>query len=216
MAVKAINIPGLLILQYNKKKKVIEDKILVPNSQISIYEAAQHHSPPETPSQVPFHSLTTTPVPSSSSPSIRPSLSRSSQQNTASSGSTSTQEAKRPHHIKEPSRLRPIKKAFSILITGREKSRRPIRANDIQSALQNIQERFLNKAEAEEIKTFISQVLKDSMHAVHYNSLNENFKKRLFYLNSGYILLRSQRISQEKTQDKDFNKQNIMSILTSL
>lgn len=90
-------------------------------------------------------------------------------------------------------------------MTSREKSRRPIGADDTQPAVQDVQQRFLERADEGEIETFFDWLLGDSMRAVFYNSLNERMKERLFCLKSGCIVLRSPQIDLEMTQDSEFD-----------
>ncbi|CCT64472.1 uncharacterized protein FFUJ_04304 [Fusarium fujikuroi IMI 58289] len=208
-ALEVTDTSGLLSLRNDMEESQIDSQIdedLVFHSQPSAHEAAQRHLPSR-PSPSPFREVTATPAPSSSqtsqltsSPSGRP-----SHPTTSSSGdSQSPQRVRRPHRHVDP-QAGSIEKAVSKLVTSREKSRRPIGADDTQSAVQDVQQRFLERADEGEIETFFDWLLGDSMRAVFYNSLNERMKERLFCSKSGCIVLRSPQIDLEMTQDSEFD-----------
>ncbi|KAG5787962.1 hypothetical protein H9Q69_012966 [Fusarium xylarioides] len=208
-ALEVTDITGLLTLRNDMEESQMDsqmDEDLELNSQPSAYEAAQRDAH-TLPSPSPFREVTATPLPSSSqtsqltsSPSGRPSL----QVTSNSRDSQSPLRVRRPHRPVDP-QAGSIEKAVSKLVTSRERSRRPIGADDTQSAVQDVQRRFLERADEGEIETFFDWLLGDSMRAVFYNTLNERMKERLFYTKSGCLVLRSQQEDLEMTQDTEFN-----------
>ncbi|KAG5742931.1 hypothetical protein H9Q70_014355 [Fusarium xylarioides] len=209
-ALEVTDITGLLTLRNDMEESQMDsqmDEDLELNSQPSAHEAAQRDAH-TLPSPSPFREVTATPLPSSSqtsqstsSPSGHPSL----QVTSNSRDSQSPLRVRRPHRPVDP-QAGSIEKAVSKLVTSRERSRRPIGADDTQSAVQDVQRRFLERADEGEIETFFDWLLRDSMRAVFYNTLNERMKERLFCTKSGCLVLRSQQEDLEMTQDTEFNQ----------
>jgi hypothetical protein len=100
-----------------------------------------------------------------------------------SSDSSSLTRERRPHRAAPTSRISPMDRALKNFVDLQYIMRRPIGADDLQRAIEDVQMRFSKILVDGEplIEGFIDWLLSDPAEVIRYNSSNSLYKRRLFY-----------------------------------